>query len=182
MKTTITILILLLLPIFLFSQNKNEYRKYTRYYFDHINWNGEQYENSIKGLEIILEDLAEVDPVLFEVLNADVKKYKRNRATGRRLMVLGTAAGIGCFVGLGDVLFEEDSDVQAVLLLVGGLASFIVGIGGGASIKPNSRKFIYNFTQRLNENKLGEKVKFSVRPDFNLGNNSSVGLSFSLNF
>lgn len=181
MKIKFTLLIFLL-PIFLFSQRKSEYRKYTRYYFNHINWNGEQYENSIKGLEIILEDLEEVDPALFKILNADVKKYKRNRATGRRLMLLGTAAGVGCLIGFGDVLFEENSDTKAVLFLAGGLTSFIVGIGGGASMKPNSRNFIYYFTQRLNENKLGEKVKYSVRPEIGLGNNFFAGLSFSLNF
>ena len=180
MKIKISLFILLLLPMFLFSQNKNEYRKYTRYYFDHINWNGEQYDNSIKGVEIILEDLEEVDPELFAILNADVQVYKRKRTTGRGLMLLGTAVGAICFVGAADAYNEENS--KSGTFLLGGLAAFIVGIGGGSSMKPDSRKFIYNFTQRLNENKLGKEVKFSVRPEVGFGNNSSIGLSLSLKF
>lgn len=174
-------LLLSFIPIFLLGQNAGqEYRNYIKSSYDHIIWSGEQYPNSIRGLEIILEDLEEVDYELFEVLSADMKKYKLAKIAGNRMMIIG---GIGTTIGLVGLVDLESKRSRQNTNLALLLTAVSIGIGiKGIRRKPNSKRFIYRFTRILNTNNSGKKVEFSMQPKINFGINNSVGLSLYLNF
>lgn len=184
MKNKILFFFFLLLPVFLFSQNKREYLKYTRNHFKHIEWNGKQYSNSPRGAWLLLKDIESVDSQLFKILEPDFKRYNKNMATG---LISGITGATACSGFLFAAFLEnlkrsfEPSRKSNTYLILGG-ASLVIGVVVGTRVAPNKRIFIYNFTQKINENSQKIKAQFTIHPDIQLGNNSSVGLAFSLSF
>ena len=189
MKTKLTLFIFLFLPVFLFAQNKKEYREYNRYHFKHIEWNGQTFDNNLRGINMLMEDIEKVDPLLHLILEKDYKKFKSRKRDGRIIIGTGVLVSSGFMLGIALESLAHGDDEPAGMaqkrvdnLLLGSLASLSIGAIVGGIMLPNTRKFIYDFTQRINENTNIRKVKYTLRPDISLGNNSFVGLSFSLKF
>ncbi|MFT6320767.1 MAG: hypothetical protein ACJAT4_001695 [Granulosicoccus sp.] len=181
MKTKILLFFFLTIPLLLSAQNNKEHKQYSNYHFKNIEWGNHQYDNSIRGVILLLEDIEKVDPTLYLKLNEKFETYESNRKRGNRSIGIGAIGGVGFgILALNSYDFYEEK--RAVGFLFIGLVIFLGGMIVGKKRKISERKFIYQFTNFFNKNAEGEKVKYSVRPDINLGNNSSVGLAFSVNF
>lgn len=188
MKTKITLLIFVFLPMFLFAQKKDDYRKYTRFHFKHIEWNGKQFDNSLKGIRLIMEDMETVDPILHKILKTDLRLYKKRKRIGAVIVGAGIITSTGLMMGgVSEALSHGDgttADKNKVnVYFMSSMITLIATIGGAKVVAgPSSRKFIYSFTQKIKSSAQGTKIKYTIRPDVQLGNNSSIGVSFSLIF
>ncbi len=182
MKTNILLFLFLAIPFLFFAQKDDEYKKYIKYYYKHIEWGDRQYDNSIRGIVLLLEDVEKVDAELHLMLNEEYEIFERNRRQANLITGIGVGTGLG-FTLAAASQFELFSDNgNAGTYLIAGVIFTAGGLLIGKNKRPNERKFMYRFTNLFNENTQGEKVQYSVRPAINLSNNRSLGLSFSLKF
>lgn len=168
-------------PILFFAQKNNEYKKYNQFHYKNIEWGNRLYDNSMRGVILLLKDVVEIDPELHNLLNKELRKYQRN---GRESYLY---TGLGVSIGAGFILsgiFEYEllgiDDPGESLGL--GLLCIVGSLLMGNATKSNQRKFIFRFINLFNENTSGDKVKYAFRPLINLNNNPSLGLSFTIYF
>ncbi|MFK8008249.1 MAG: hypothetical protein AB8H03_17965 [Saprospiraceae bacterium] len=183
MKTKFLFFFFLTIPILLSAQKDKEYKKYIKYYYKNIYWGDRQYDNSIRGVDLLLEDIKKIDTELYSILNEEYEIYNNKKDQANITTGVGIGLGVSFMVLAANdfELFNNNNNnsgaylVSALLITTGSLLI-------GKSMRPNERKFIFRFTNIFNENTNGEKVIYSIRPAIDLGNYSSLGLSFSLKF
>lgn len=179
-KTQVLFLFFLAIPFLLSAQKNKEYKNYTNYYYRNIEWGDRQYDNSMRGIILLMDDVKKNDQKLYLRLNEAVELYEKNKKRGNRSILIGVIGGV-IFGALAYENHYYDPNRAGAFLLTG-IVVFSGGIYVGKKRRISERKFIYNFTTMLNENTEGKKVKYTVRPSINLNHNPSLGLSFSLNF
>lgn len=182
MKTNILLIFFLAIPFFLFAQQDDEYKKYIKYYYKNIEWGDREYDNSIRGVVLLLEDVEKIDAELHLMLNDEYEIYEKERLHANIITGVGVGAGLGFTLAAanGFELFSDNNNSGTYL--IAGVVFTTVGLLIGNNKRPNERKFIYRFTNLFNENTQGEKLKYAIRPAIGLGNNRSLGLTFSLDF
>lgn len=177
-------LLFLIFPFLISAQNV-DYKKYKNSHFKQLKCGDRQYENSLAGIKSLMKDLELSDPDLFNILDPKYQTFKSERKKGRIIIWSSVAVGGTLLLkSIGGALdqsaprgdFNTELYLKAAIIL-GGAGIFI-----GNKKKPNRRRFIYDFTQEFNQQTQGDQLIFAIQPNVNLGNNSSLGLTFSLRF
>lgn len=181
MKTKFLFFFFLIIPIFLSAQQDNEYKKYIKYYYKNFNWGDRQYDNSIRGVMLLLEDVKKINTELHSILNEEYEIYSTKKKQANITTGVGIGLGIGIMISTTNE-FELFSNNNTGAYFFAGVLVTAGSLIIGKIMRPNERRFIYRFTNVFNENTKGEEVIFVIHPAINIDNNPSLGLSFSLEF
>ncbi len=154
---------------------------------------GDQYyTSSYRGIKQLMGDIREENPVLYDIMQPELKNIQRRRSNTIIAWSAGGVVGTTMIVGgltfwqLNDDLYEPGhpfykpnaKKANPGLIIAGGLV-YIVGGAIGLFTGPREED-IYNFVNKYNRNSEDKKMDWQIGLDVLPNNTPGVKLTFNL--